>query len=202
MKKLFICIIILLLCNISNAQDRFDAAAKVGINLGQIDGDNSGPYNHYGIHAGVASSFSLDKRGRSPWRMVIELNYSHKGSYVKSIDRTINLSYIELPLMMGYSMGNLRGSAGISPAVLIKANVTESGGVYDSQSSKNYLKFDRIPFTTDVKYLMNQNWFISARFQSSLITIANESGTGTYRLFRGNKGQFHRLINLSIGYQF
>lgn len=183
------------------AQERIDAYVHAGITLGQIDGDNSGSYNHAGLHAGVGTSFALTADKRNPFRMIVEINYANKGSYVKSIDRTIDLSYVELPLMLSYTMDQFRAAAGVAPALLVRSSVSASG-VYDPASSDNYRRFDRLPLTAELRYKLKSGLFVSGRWQSSMLTIAHESGTGTYRLFRSNKGQFHRLVTLSIGYQF
>ncbi len=182
-------------------QNRFDAYAHIGFNACQIDGDQSGPYNRFHLMGGVGTQFPLSKDSRNPFRMIVELNYSGKGSYVKQIDRTIDLSYVEIPLMLGYNAGSFRLAAGFAPAILIKSHV-EDHNVFDPIQSDNYRKWDRLPFLLDFQYKTTDHLWLGVRFQTSLLTIARQSGSGTYRISRSNMGQFHKLLSLSVGYKF
>ena len=84
----------------SAAAQRFDATATAGLNMCQIDGDGAGRYNHPGLRAGVGTSFSLGSDEQSPWRMVVELAFTNKGSYNKDFNTTLSVSYIEIPLLL------------------------------------------------------------------------------------------------------
>ena len=70
MKRLIPLLLLFTIAFSASAQ-RFDGAIFVGFNLGQIDGDNSGHYTHFGMHSAVQTSFALQKNIDSPWRMII-----------------------------------------------------------------------------------------------------------------------------------
>lgn len=206
-RRLSLLLFCLLLAGTASAQHRgkkaprFENYIQAGLNMCQIDGDNSGPYNRFHLKGGVGTQFSPAKDPSSHLKMVVELAYSARGSYVTQIDRTIDLSYVEMPLMLAYSADRFRLGAGFAPAILIRSHV-EAHGVFDRESSENYRRWDRLPFVADFRYNLGDSWSLGARFQTSLLTIAHESGSGTYRIFRSNKGQFSRFITLSLAYRF
>lgn len=199
MKKLII-ILCCLLGATAYAQ-RFDATLWAGINACQIDGDASGHYNHFGPHAAINTTFSLSADADSPLRMLVEMGFTNKGAYESSAARKISLNYVELPLMLTYRLGNSRVGAGVAPAILVSSHARYTSGEEDLLTSQNYRPMDRLPVMLDWTYVRN-HLAISVRFQNSLLPICKESGIGTYRIFRSNKGQFSKLLTLGIGYKF
>lgn len=190
--------------SISQAQNRFDFTAFAGANMCQIDGDRSDGYGHPGLRAGVGTSFALGDDLGSPWRMVVELAFSNKGSYIKQYDRSISLSYIELPVMISYSTldGQLRLAAGVAPAVKVKEKVTLEGNSDIGASSNDFAAVDWLPLTASARYLVTDHLGLEVRYQCSALNIANSNTSGTYFLLRSNKGLFHRLVNIGITYTF
>ena len=89
MKRIIAAIAIMLLITEVAAQLTFDFSVKGGINLCQIDGDQSGSYNKAGYNVGANTTFPL---GQGNWRMLVEIGMSEKGAYVKGLDRTISLT--------------------------------------------------------------------------------------------------------------
>lgn len=206
-KTLFIAAIILLSSfhfSISHAQGRFDASIFGGMNMCQIDGDGAGSYNHLGLRAGVGTSFTMGSDFSSPWRMVIELAYTHKGSYIEASDRTLRANYIEIPVMLSFNAldNRLRIAAGVAPGVLVGAKVTSPGDVIDQPSTDNFKKMDLLPLTASVRYRIGNHIGIEGRYQNSMFSITKENATGTYRIWRDNKGAFSRLLSIGLFYQF
>ena len=187
------------------AAQRFDGAVMAGMNMCQIDGDGAGRYNHLGLRAGVGTSFTLGSDIDSPWRMVVELAFTQKGSVTgdETFNRDISLSYVELPLMMSYNLieGRLRLALGIAPAVLVGARVTDDGA--DNQPlADTYKAVDLLPLTAAVRYLFTDHLGIEGRYENSMLSVSDNQGSGTYRIVRDNKGTFSRLITIGLTYKF
>lgn len=189
--------------SISKAQGRFDATLFAGLNMGQVDGDGAGNYNHPGLHAGIGTSFSLSKDLHSPWRMVVELAFTNKGSHIEEFDRILSASYIELPIMISYNTmeERLRLAVGVAPSVLIDSEVTNFGAE-DVPSQENFTAVDWLPLTFCARYRFGSHLGIEVRFQYSALSITKENGSGTYFLFRSNKGAFHNIVSAGLTYTF
>lgn len=184
---------------------RFDATVSAGLNMCQIDGDGAGRYNHPGLRAGVGTSFALGNDEQSPWRMVVELAFAQKGSVAgdEYFQRDISLNYVELPLMMSYNcLGDrLRLAAGVAPAVLVGARVTDDGS--DNQPlADTYKPLDLLPLTVSVRYRFTDHLGIEGRYENSMLSISTNQGSGTYRISRDNKGTFSRLMSVGLTYTF
>ena len=168
--------------NLAQAQGRFDAHVFAGLNMSQIDGDRSDGYSHPGLRAGVGTSFCLGEELNSPWRMVVELAFTDKGSSVKNVDQSISLSYVEIPILMSYNTmeNRLRIAAGIAPAYCVRIK----------------------PLTLSLRYRFTDHLGIEARYQYSALSITKNTGSGTYFLFRTNKGCFNNLVSFALSYTF
>ena len=185
----------------------FDIALGGGIAMGQIDGDNSGHYNHIGYQAGIATSFPLGNE--NGWRMVVELGVILKGAEVNNSSlqgRTISLHYVHLPLLLTYTIDigrykHLRLGAGLAPAFLYHAHVDDDG-VNNPLQVANFRKLDLLPFCTEARMMLSRHWGVSLRYYNSLRTIAKESGTGTYRLVRSNTGIFNNNLSAAVVFLF
>jgi len=183
--------------SISHAQGRFDATVYAGANFCQLDGDQAGSYSHVGLRAGVGTSFALSANAGSPWRMVIELAFTNKGSYNKDYNTTLSASYIEIPLLMSYSSmeSRLRIAAGVAPAIKVGESFTNG---YPGDNI--FTAVDWLPLTLSVRYRFTDHLGIEARFQYSALSVTNDNSNGTYFLVRSNKGCFHNLVGLGLTY--
>lgn len=184
---------------------RFDATVMAGLNMCQIDGDGAGRYNHPGLRAGIGTSFALGSDEQSPWRMVVELAFAQKGSVAgdEYFHRDISLNYVELPLMLSYNCfdNRLRLAAGVAPAVLVGARVTDDGS--DNQPlADTYKPVDLLPLAASVRYRITSHLGIEGRYENSMLSISNNQGSGTYRISRDNKGTFSRLVSIGLTYTF
>lgn len=187
----------------ANAQQRFDASLFAGLNMGQIDGDASGRYNHPGLRAGVGTSFPLGEDLKSPWRMVVEMAFTNKGAHVPEEDIQYSLSYIEVPLMMSYTCmhQSLRIAAGIAPAVMVGVSVTDDGD--EDENAETYFKrLDLLPLTLSVRYMLGLHLGAEFRMQYSALSIADELIGQTYFLFRDNRGCFNNVVTFGLTYVF
>lgn len=183
----------------SHAQNRFDACLFAGLNMGQLDGDDAGRYNHPGLRAGIGTSWDIG----GGWRPVVELAYTQKGSYISEYNRRISADYVEVAMMMSYNMldERLRLAAGVAPGVLVRAKVTNSGEL-DQPSTDNFCGVDWLPLTFTARYRFGVHLALEGRWQNSMLNVTKENGSGTYRIFRSNKGTFHRLVTFGLSYTF
>ena len=198
-----ICLLFLVFAEMSaTSQNRFDATVFAGLNMSQIDGDGAGSYNHPGLRAGVGTSFALGDV-QSPWRMVVELAFTNKGSHIEDYDRKLSASYIEIPVMISYNCfdNRLRVAAGVAPAVLVGSKVTNYGAE-DLPSQENFTAFDWLPLTIGLRFRVFDHLGLEVRYQNSFLSITRENGSGTYRLFKDNKGAFSRLVSFALTYTF
>lgn len=198
-----ICLLFLVFAEMSaTSQNRFDATVFAGLNMSQIDGDGAGSYNHPGLRAGVGTSFALGDV-QSPWRMVVELAFTNKGSHIEDYDRKLSASYIEIPVMISYNCfdNRLRVAAGVAPAVLIGSRVTNYG-TEDIPAQENFTAFDWLPLTIGLRFRVFDHLGVEVRYQNSFLSITKENGSGTYRLFKDNKGAFSRLVSFALTYTF
>ena len=80
---------------------RFKAAAILGANASQIDGDNLYGFNKLGISAGGRLSYTNDNQ----LDLALEMLYSQRGSAVKIFNNSegdkISLNYVEIPVVLG-----------------------------------------------------------------------------------------------------
>ena len=180
----------------------FDLQVRAGLNFCQIDGDASGNYNKLGGHAALNSSFPLGDGG---WRFLVELGLTQKGARINnaSLDRSISLLYVELPLMLAYDLmeGKLRLGAGVAPAILAHASV-KTDGANDELQAQNYKRLDALPVCLSAALRLNQRLGLDLHWYNSLLNTVVENGTGTYRIWRSNKGQFNRLLQLGLTLNF
>ena len=182
----------------------FTYTLKGGVNLCQIDGDGNGSFNHIGWNFGVNTSFPFSQ-DNIQLRMLVEIGVTNKGSYVEGIDRSVSLTYIEVPLLVTYNFGNHSGSAfrigaGVAPAILGKADVNDHGEVNSLQQG-NFRRMDILPLCLDLQYRFNAHIGIEVRYYNSLLPITDQNASGTYRIFRDNKGSFNRLVTAGLSYR-
>ena len=179
---------------------QFDFELRGGLNFCQIDGDASAHFNKIGFHGGFNTSFPISDDAR--WRFLVEIGLTQKGSRINNstLDRNISLLYVEVPLMIAYDFlenKNFRAAFGIAPAILAHAHVTTDGS-YDAPQSENYKRLDALPVCVSLRYRFTDHIGIDLRWYNSMLNTAIENGSGTYRIFRSNKGQFNRLIQAGI----
>lgn len=179
---------------------RFDAKLFAGLNLCQVDGDDAGKYNHPGLRAGVGTSFALGDID-SPWRLMIDIAYSQKGSHIEHNNGNIALQYVELPVMLSYGFldDRLRVAAGVAPAVLVGAKVSFNKVEDPSQAAK-YRRMDWLPLTASLAFKITDHFGVEARYQNSLLSVYD--GPGPYRIWTSNHGAFNRLLTFGVAYVF
>lgn len=85
--------------NINANAQRFKAAAVLGANASQIDGDSLYGFQKIGLTVGGRLSYTNEK----VWDVAIEMLYSQRGSvdglFKKESDKQIKLNYFEIPVL-------------------------------------------------------------------------------------------------------
>lgn len=102
----FLFLTLLFSTQMSQAQERFKAAAVGGFNLSQIDGDNFSGYDKFGICGGLRASVFFSKQFRGDFEMLYSQRGAYSGSF-KGFTRTphffvVNLDYMEIPITGTY----------------------------------------------------------------------------------------------------
>lgn len=153
---------------------RFKAAAIIGANASQIDGDNLYGFNKLGISAGGRLSYTNDNQ----LDLALEMLYSQRGSAVKIFNNSegdkISLNYVEIPVVLGirdwYNQEGgyykVRADAGISYAYLFSADAVGFKEEYFNKHDVSWLLGAGINFTP--------MWGISLRYTSSLFKMYKE----------------------------
>lgn len=204
MKRLILFLVLSITVGVARAQV-FDYSINTGLTMSQIDGDGSGHYNRFGFHVAVNTTFPLSSTNDS-FRMLVEIGLTQKGSTITGIDRQIGLTYVELPLLLTGrfpvgEVGSIRVGGGIAPAYLAKVSVKD-GGVTNRTVEENYRTLDRLPLCLDVLYMANRHMGLGVRYYNSMLSVTHEESSGTYRVFRSNKGVFNRNILVYLNYKF
>ena len=172
MIKYFILIVVMLaaFAQPMSAQ-RFKAAAIVGANASQIDGDNLYGFNKLGVSAGGRLSYVNNKSLDFAMEMLI----SQRGSAVKVFNNNegdkINLNYVELPLIVsirdwyienkGYY--KVRAEGGLSYGYLFSAKAAGYKEEYFRKSDVSWLLGAGVQF--------NKMVGLSIRYTSSLFNM-------------------------------
>lgn len=96
---LFVTLALLILCNSDLSGQKFKAAAILGANACQIDGDSLYGFNKIGMSVGGRLSYANEKA----WDIAIEMLYSQRGStdglIRKESAKGIKLNYFEIPIL-------------------------------------------------------------------------------------------------------
>ncbi len=126
-------------CSLHAQERRFKAAAIVGANLSQLDGDRLAGFNSIGFNAGGRVNAVLSDR----WELSLGILYSQQGSSRNtgddpgSIYDRIRLNYVEVPVLIYFTDWKFQIGAGASYAQLINYEVTDALGV-DITDLENY----------------------------------------------------------------
>ena len=181
-------IILFLLCSVlhtlsaqksDHEEGIFTASIVVGANFSQIDGDEDAAYSKVGFNGGARAGVRFGDR----MELCTEILFSQKGSYIKSLDKTYHLDYMEVPLLFYYKdweavdknnrkyMRVMIGG-GFSYSRLLNSTIKQYGTeLEDGQSG--YAKFlsNDLMFMLDANVFFTRNWGINIRWARSLLTI-------------------------------
>ena len=191
---------ILLFCGflaiITHAQD-FGGGIIAGISTSQVSGDQLGGFNKVGFLVGAFTNKAI-----SPLLSIqMEMTYIQKGSNNPKMNENsisdINLSYVEIPLLLKYQQSNtIAIEGGIETAFLISSSDND---IYGKISATNTREFN----TTDIGVLIGVDYSISprlilnSRISNSILPIRAHASGATFQL---NKGQYNSVLSFALHY--
>lgn len=163
---------------------------KGGLNVNQTNVNISsiiGTQTSIGFHAGGFAQMSLNKKfSFSP-----ELQYSRRGYKVGSSGYTVNVNYIELPLLFSYSLNKMVGvDLGADPSIEISSNTTLP-----------YNKFD-FGAVMGVRAYVTEKIFLTARYYDGFLSILDvQYQAGPNPSQSWDVHEKTRVIQLGAGYK-
>jgi hypothetical protein len=183
MKKLFIRLLFILLlttfCSTSFSQI-FKGEAIVGMNVSQVDGDETYGYHKAGFQGGVGVVAPIYKN----WSLSLETLYSQKGSKLKpqfydSLDGSyhLKLDYAVVPFMIQYTdKENVSAGVGVSWGRLVNVDEFKNGYRVDSVTLTSGV-FDRDDWSAfgDVRVRVYKNLIMNMRYEHSIDKIATRT---------------------------
>ncbi len=157
--------------------NRFTATIIAGVAFTQIDGDEDGSYSKVGFIGGARGGVKFGPR----MELATEILFSQKGSYIRNIDKTYHLDYVEVPVMFYYKdweatdrndnkFMRVAIGAGLSYSRLLNVRVKEFGNMTD----KDPFRKDDFMVVVDGNVFITRNWGIGIRWARSLITIVDQ----------------------------
>lgn len=173
----------LLFAQTKEEEGRFTATIVAGAAFTQIDGDEDGSYSKVGFIGGARGGINFGPR----MELATEILFSQKGSYIKDIDKTYHLDYVEVPVMFYYKDWKAKDAksnreymrvaigAGFSYSRLLNAKVRQYNNVTSDQPGyvDPFLKNDFM-LVLDGNIFFLRNWGIGIRWSRSLTTIVQQ----------------------------
>ncbi len=172
---LFFTFFLFLWCSNDVAGQRFKAAAIIGANAAQIDGDSLYGFERIGLTLGGRLSYTNDK----VWDIALEMLYSQRGSadglFKKNSNRGIALHYLEIPVLFSLrdwyieegKYYKVRAEGGFSYGRLFQ---TDAVG-YDLGDLKKY----DFSWIIGAGVNFNRTFGMSLRYTSSFVDINHEA---------------------------
>ncbi len=183
--------------NKMNLQEgKFFSYPEVLILASQIDGDNASGYNKFGYQLGLITGIGL-KNNKS---LAFTMGLSERGSrrLFNPDEPTLNAFHIrytsiDLGLLYGGFVNSLYYQAGARSTYLLSIIETEN---YVPNIVQDYQK---IGLLLDLKatYPLNEQYFLTATFQYSLMSLLNPTVSQVNYLMGGG-GAFHNVLGLGI----
>lgn len=203
---LIILYLILFSCFTSFAQV-FKVGLVTGISAAQIEGDGFGGYNKLGFIAGGFVNTDLSEKVSTQF----EIYFINKGSFDAAhpdkgdFDKfSVNLNYIEIPVVLRYMHNKFKIEAGLYYAKLVGTPhlEDESGEVFVNRFPFKSYDFGGL---VGLNYQLNDHFSFNFRSKNSFISIRDvqslDQNLGLLnRLF--NQGWYNVDLNLSVRYQF
>lgn len=201
MKHPLLILLFMLLAVTAVKAQKFKGGTQAGLVVSQIAGDRMSGYNKAGVHGGFFVSYPI----KEPFSLQMELAYIQKGSAQSANIETgamqyiRRMNYVELPLLLQYSLQPLIIEAGISTDFLV-----------GSFEEANFMSIDQIDqwrkttFNTviGVRYALGTHWQLILRSVNSINSIRKESVPYNVRRYTKKYGEFNDLLLFGVGWQF
>jgi hypothetical protein len=193
---------VLFFSKLSHAQT-FKSGVIAGFNVSQISGDDLGGYDKPGPVIGMF----LNKEVKEKFQVEMQMIYIQKGSRkfpdVKNGDNTrysLNLNYIEVPIILKYKIKKIFLVGGISNGVLFKQYVGNEFGAYpaNTTATQPFHKWE-LSYNLGLSYPIDKHFEIEGKINHSLLPVRINK---PFELRWVNKGQFNDLLVWVLKYKF
>lgn len=179
LKPLFLLFFLLLCSAFPLTAQRFGAAAVVGVNAAQIQGDELAGYNKLGIHAGLRGMINLTDRTRVSTGILYSEAGSQSRVFAGNLEaiRKISLQSIEVPLLFSYldweheefEYYRIHFQGGLSYCRLLRATAEES--TYTDIVERGLFVDNSVNYTLGATYMINSTWGVTMRYTRALHRI-------------------------------
>lgn len=185
----------------SNAQVDFTGGILAGGVASQISGDGLGGWDKFGVRAG--GWIHMDYNGVYGTQLGIE--YVNKGS-AKQADVnngdynqfSFRLHYMEVPILLTYSLKNFRFGIGPSVGILISQKVDFNGAVGEPSPPFETLDFSG---NLSVAWIIGDHSLLEFRGSSSFIPTRPAPAV-VNKLSYYEQGNYNQVIGLSYMFRF
>jgi hypothetical protein len=164
---------------------RFTAEAVAGVNLAQIDGDNSAGYNKIGLSVGMRGGFMFNKK----LELNTEILFSQKGSRSSINEPNIiryNLQYVEVPIGLtlkdweitdkdGNNYMRASATANLMFSRLVNGKI-EINGFEETVLLDNLRPWDFAAGVTG-RIFFTRHWGLELRWSRSLVSMSKMNRT-------------------------
>jgi hypothetical protein len=174
------------------AQQRFKAAAVIGANFNQVDGDDLIGFHHLGFQGGLKVYTIFTER----WEMGLSILYTQQGSKASSDDFSGNydkllFNMVEVPVLLHFNEWKFKLGTGFSYARLINYEVIDVTGT-DISALQDY-NSNIFSFIVETSVMANDHLSFNLRWSRSLSNFQANPDNGKF---------FSRVIGLRALYLF
>lgn len=179
---------------------KFEGGLLGGINLSQVDGDQNGGYNKFGLNGGVFVHYLTDKN----YGFGFDLLYNNKGSRNASDEQNLNpiwiyhYHYVELPIYYLYLKNKWSFRGGLNWAYVFNSKFDDGGSPKEIIGLRN----TDVLFQLGAYYKFNDKMSAFLGHQYSIRSIIDTDRSSInipLQQFRRN-GVYHNLIQFSLHY--
>lgn len=183
------------------SSQEFKAGWVAGVTATQVDGDNMSGYNKLGPHLGIYVERYFGPR----FSLRPEFLYTIKGAkqylFPDSAVTPLKASfhYIEVPLMMTWSIKKWKVEAGPSFGVLMRSVMRDQYG-----KAVNTSLYDRLEWAAHLgtSYSISKRLSAYGRFSYSLDCVGGPSCGSLFVSAKRRTGYFHNVITVGLRGQF
>jgi hypothetical protein len=156
---------------------RFGAQILAGFNAAQLDGDGMADFNHLGINAGLRAFVRISPKFTTSVDILYAQTGAQAGRLYSSPFRTINLNYIQVPVMVHYANWRWQVGTGLSYNNLLNAQFIEFTSGKDLMESS----YAAVPRNFDVTahleatFFFTKKWGLNMQYSRSLMNIDSRS---------------------------
>ena len=181
------------------AGQSFSGGIKSGLVASQVAGDTYSGYNKAGINAGFFINLITSRKVS----INMEIAFVQKGSrnnenpdVPSSGQYLLRLNYVELPMIMQYTISPFKIEAGISADFLL-SRLEESNYQYIELSEWKSVALNSI---FGIQYQLNSKWAVGLRTINSVSSIRKNAIPGNVRRFGNRFGQFNDALVINLCY--